>query len=133
MARAIASKSPAAVRIGKRAFYEQAEMPLEEAYVFAGRTMAENMMARDAEAGIGAFTRKEVGIGQVPLAGGGRKDQIAVKRRMRRHDRPGKAVVGRNRQPRRAGLVEPRVGGDDGNGGVTLLESLLAAIFFCFS
>ncbi|MTJ05625.1 MAG: enoyl-CoA hydratase [Sediminimonas qiaohouensis] len=59
MARIIADKSPAAVRIGKRAFYEQVEMPLEEAYAFAGRTMAENMMAKDTEAGIGAFTRKE--------------------------------------------------------------------------
>lgn len=59
MARIIADKSPAAVKIGKRAFYEQLEMPLEQAYAFAGRTMAENMMARDAEAGIGAFTRKE--------------------------------------------------------------------------
>ena len=34
-------------------------MPLEDAYAFAGRTMAENMMARDTEAGIGAFMRKE--------------------------------------------------------------------------
>lgn len=59
MARTIAEKSPSAVKIGKRAFYEQSEMPLEEAYAFAGRTMAENMMAKDAEAGIGAFTRKE--------------------------------------------------------------------------
>ena len=59
MARIIADKSPAAVKIGKRAFYEQLEMPLEKAYAFAGRTMAENMMARDAEAGIGAFTRKQ--------------------------------------------------------------------------
>lgn len=59
MARIIADKSPSAVKIGKRAFYEQSEMALEEAYAFAGRTMAENMMARDAEAGIGAFTRKE--------------------------------------------------------------------------
>ena len=59
MARIIADKSPAAVKIGKQAFYEQLEMPLEEAYAFAGQTMAENMMARDAEAGIGAFTRKE--------------------------------------------------------------------------
>ncbi len=59
MARIIADKSPSAVKIGKRAFYEQLEMPLEQAYAFAGRTMAENMMARDAEAGIGAFTRKE--------------------------------------------------------------------------
>lgn len=58
MARRIADKSPAAVRIGKRAFYEQAEMPLAEAYAFAGRVMAENMMARDAEAGIGAFVGK---------------------------------------------------------------------------
>ena len=58
MARAIADKSPAAIRIGKRAFYEQAEMPLAEAYAHAGRVMAENMMARDADAGIGAFTRK---------------------------------------------------------------------------
>lgn len=59
MARIIADKSPAAVKIGKRAFYEQVEMPLEEAYAFAGRTMAENMMAKDTVAGIGAFTRKE--------------------------------------------------------------------------
>ena len=59
MARIIADKSPAAVKIGKRSFYEQIEMPLDEAYAFASRTMAKNMMARDAEAGIGAFTRKE--------------------------------------------------------------------------
>ncbi len=59
MARIVAAKSPAAVKIGKRAFYEQAEMPLEDAYAHAGRVMAENMMARDAEAGIGAFVAKE--------------------------------------------------------------------------
>ena len=59
LARVIADKSPAAINIGKRAFYEQSEMSLEEAYAYAGRVMAENMMARDAEAGIGAFTRKE--------------------------------------------------------------------------
>ena len=59
LAAQIASKSGAAVKIGKRAFYEQLEMPLEEAYAHAGRVMAENMMAKDAEAGIGAFTKKE--------------------------------------------------------------------------
>ena len=59
MARIIADKSPVAIKIGKRAFYEQADMPLEEAYAHAGRVMAENMMARDTEAGIGAFTRKQ--------------------------------------------------------------------------
>ena len=58
MARAIAAKSPAAIKIGKRAFYEQAEMPLEQAYAYAGRVMAENMMARDAAVGIGAFVEK---------------------------------------------------------------------------
>jgi enoyl-CoA hydratase/carnithine racemase len=59
MARIIAGKSPAAIRIGKRAFYEQLEMPLEEAYAFASRAMAENMMAKDTVAGIGAFIGKQ--------------------------------------------------------------------------
>ncbi len=58
IAERIASKSPKALKIGKRAFYEQAEMTLNEAYAFAGRAMAENMMALDAEAGIGAFVAK---------------------------------------------------------------------------
>ena len=34
-------------------------MPLEEAYAYAGRVMAENMMARDTEAGINAFINKD--------------------------------------------------------------------------
>ncbi|MEM8554521.1 MAG: enoyl-CoA hydratase [Pseudomonadota bacterium] len=59
MARVIADKSPAAVKIGKRAFYAQAEMSLEDAYHYAGQVMAENMMARDAQAGIGAFVAKK--------------------------------------------------------------------------
>ena len=59
MARAIASKSASAVKIGKRAFYEQLQLPLEQAYAYAGRVMAENMMTVDATAGIGAFTTKQ--------------------------------------------------------------------------
>lgn len=59
MARQIADKSPAAVKIGKEAFYAQANMSLEDAYAYTGRVMAENMMAKDAEAGIGAFIAKE--------------------------------------------------------------------------
>lgn len=58
MAQVIAAKSQAALRVGKRAFYEQAEMPLTEAYVHAARAMAENMLFRDAEEGIGAFLEK---------------------------------------------------------------------------
>jgi len=59
MARIIADKSSAAVKIGKQAFYRQAEMSLDDAYEYAGRAMAENMMARDTDAGIGAFVTKQ--------------------------------------------------------------------------
>lgn len=58
MAARIAAKSPAAIRIGKRAFYDQSEMDVEAAYQFAGAVMAENMMGRDATSGIGAFLEK---------------------------------------------------------------------------
>ena len=59
MALRIAEKAPAAIKIGKRAFYEQAQLPLEEAYAYTGAAMAENMMARDTEAGIAAFIAKK--------------------------------------------------------------------------
>lgn len=59
MAEIIAGKSPVAVKTGKGAFYRQAEMGLADAYDFAGRTMADNMMARDTERGIGAFVSKQ--------------------------------------------------------------------------
>ncbi|TDR93760.1 enoyl-CoA hydratase [Enterovirga rhinocerotis] len=58
LAAIIASKSALTVRIGKKAFYEQAEMPLADAYDHASRVMAENMLARDAEEGIGAVLEK---------------------------------------------------------------------------
>lgn len=58
MARKIASKSSMTLATGKRAFYEQREMPLAEAYDHASAVMVENMLARDAEEGIGAFIEK---------------------------------------------------------------------------
>ena len=58
----IASKSPATVRVGKRAFYEQREMGLRAAYDHASAVMVENMLARDAEEGIGAFMEKRVPV-----------------------------------------------------------------------
>jgi enoyl-CoA hydratase/carnithine racemase len=58
MARIIASKASQTVRIGKRAFYEQREMSLSQAYDYATEVMVENMLARDAEEGIGAFMEK---------------------------------------------------------------------------
>jgi enoyl-CoA hydratase/carnithine racemase len=58
LARKIASKSALTVKIGKEAFYRQLEMGLADAYAYASRTMVENMLARDAEEGIGAFIDK---------------------------------------------------------------------------
>jgi enoyl-CoA hydratase/carnithine racemase len=58
LARKIAEKSTHTVKIGKQAFYRQAEMPLAEAYRYAAEVMTENMMARDAEEGICAFIEK---------------------------------------------------------------------------
>lgn len=58
LARIIASKSPMTVAIGKKAFYEQVEMPLGEAYEYAARVMVENMLKADAVEGIGAFLEK---------------------------------------------------------------------------
>ena len=57
-AQTIASKSPLTLKIGKEAFYRQAEMGLADAYDYASRVMVENMLARDAEEGIGAFIDK---------------------------------------------------------------------------
>jgi enoyl-CoA hydratase/carnithine racemase len=58
LAEKIAAKSMLTVKIGKEAFYRQAEMPLAEAYKYASEVMVENMLARDAEEGIGAFIEK---------------------------------------------------------------------------
>jgi enoyl-CoA hydratase/carnithine racemase len=58
LAQVVASKSAYVQKIGKEAYYRQLDMSLAEAYKFGARTMAENMMARDAEEGIGAFIEK---------------------------------------------------------------------------
>lgn len=58
LARAVAAKSAPTVAVGKRAFYAQAELPLDEAYRLALGVMAENMLARDAEEGVAAFLEK---------------------------------------------------------------------------
>jgi enoyl-CoA hydratase/carnithine racemase len=58
LAQQIASKSALTVKIGKQAFYRQADMPLADAYRYAASVMVENMLARDAEEGIGAFVEK---------------------------------------------------------------------------
>lgn len=57
-AQTIASKSSSTLRMGKEAFYRQAEMGLAEAYDYASRVMVENMLAPDAKEGIDAFIGK---------------------------------------------------------------------------
>jgi len=58
LATLISSKLSAAVKIGKKAFYKQAQMPLNKAYDFAGEVMVTNMLYRDTREGINAFLEK---------------------------------------------------------------------------
>jgi enoyl-CoA hydratase/carnithine racemase len=58
LARRIARNSTAVVKLGKEAFYRQVEMTLADAYAYTAGVMVENMLARDAEEGIGAFIEK---------------------------------------------------------------------------
>ena len=54
----IAGKSSMTLKTGKRAFYEQAEMSLSDAYDYAAGVMVDNMLKRDAEEGVNAFLEK---------------------------------------------------------------------------
>ncbi len=58
LAQQVAQKSAYTIKLGKEAFYRQADMNLADAYRYAAEVMTENMMARDAEEGIGAFIEK---------------------------------------------------------------------------
>ena len=58
LANTIAAKLPAAVRIGKRCFYDQAELPVAEAYAMTGAAMVENMLGAGTNEGIQAFIEK---------------------------------------------------------------------------
>lgn len=58
MAETIASKPGQTLKIGKRAFYEQAEMGLAQAYTHTSKVMVENLLAADAKEGISAFLEK---------------------------------------------------------------------------
>jgi enoyl-CoA hydratase/carnithine racemase len=57
-ARKIASKSTTATQIGKKAFYQQVEMGLADAYRHCARAMVDNMLEDDANEGIRAFLEK---------------------------------------------------------------------------
>ena len=54
----ISSKSMKTLKIGKKAFYKQREMSLEDAYNYTSKVMMENMLESEAEEGINAFLEK---------------------------------------------------------------------------
>jgi enoyl-CoA hydratase/carnithine racemase len=57
-AETIISKPPLTVKLGKEAFYRQAEMGLADAYDYASRVMVENLLGGEAKEGICAFIEK---------------------------------------------------------------------------
>ncbi|KGJ12575.1 enoyl-CoA hydratase (plasmid) [Paracoccus versutus] len=58
LARGIAAKLPAAVRMGKRAFHAQRNLGLADAYETAGAVICENLLLPDTAEGIQAFLEK---------------------------------------------------------------------------
>lgn len=58
LAATILDKPARVIALGKQAFYRQLEMGLSDAYAYAGRVMASNMMMADAAEGIDAFLEK---------------------------------------------------------------------------
>jgi enoyl-CoA hydratase/carnithine racemase len=58
----IAGKSALTVKIGKEAFYRQAELDLASAYRYAAEVMTTNMLAEDAGEGIDAFLAKRAPV-----------------------------------------------------------------------
>lgn len=58
LAETIAGKSCAVAQLGKKAFYEQVQLPLDQAYDLASRAMVENLLLDDASEGFSAFIEK---------------------------------------------------------------------------
>ena len=58
LAKTVASKLGTAVKIGKKAFYNQIEMNVADAYAYTGDVMVGNMLDRDTSEGIAAFLDK---------------------------------------------------------------------------
>lgn len=58
VAEKIASKSSMTLATGKKAFYQQRDLSLNDAYDYASQIMVDNMLKHDAEEGIQAFIEK---------------------------------------------------------------------------
>ena len=60
----ILARSPATIRLGKQAFYQQIERPLEDAYEITSETMACNLLLDDAAEGMDAFLARRPAVWQ---------------------------------------------------------------------
>lgn len=58
LARQIAESSPLTVEIGKRAYYRQIDLNLDQAYEYSQQVMSHNATAEDAQEGMCAFLQK---------------------------------------------------------------------------
>ncbi|GHA40916.1 enoyl-CoA hydratase [Amylibacter ulvae] len=58
LAQTVAAKLGSVVKIGKQAFYNQAQMPVDAAYDYAADVMVQNMMYQETAEGIAAFIEK---------------------------------------------------------------------------
>ena len=58
LAQSIAGKLSSAVKVGKQAFYAQAQMTTADAYAYTGDVMVQNMLVDDTNEGINAFLEK---------------------------------------------------------------------------
>ena len=59
MAEKIASKLSLAVKIGKKAFYRQAEMEIDDAYSYASSVIVENLLFKETNQGMNDFLNKK--------------------------------------------------------------------------
>ncbi|MFL2799871.1 MAG: enoyl-CoA hydratase [Paracoccaceae bacterium] len=59
IAKKIASKLSLAVKIGKKAFYKQAEMEINEAYSYASSVIVENLLYKETKQGMNDFLNKK--------------------------------------------------------------------------
>ena len=64
LGRQIAAASPLTLRIGKEAFYQQIDLPQDEAYAQMAQVMAANAMTCDAQEGMAAFLQKRSPVWQ---------------------------------------------------------------------
>jgi enoyl-CoA hydratase/carnithine racemase len=58
LAKTLAAKPPATVAAGKRAFYQQMDLGLEQAYALASRVISESFAHDEGRAGMDAFIEK---------------------------------------------------------------------------